>query len=421
MPVQPRRPDQTENLDALQGIIGWFHQSSAELAQEYRRLEERVASLNRELEVKNLELEKSLQEREEARAYLLSILESLNAGVLVLDPDLRPTLVNRRLTELAGEVTQERVIQLTGEKLNRELKRGKKEFLPLESEKIIRGAKGNATPVHLTVSEVATGSQKKGYVLVFQDVSRLKRLEAEAARSSRLASLGVMASEIAHQVRNPLGGIELYASLLKEKTKGQSKQLAGEILNAVQRLNITISDLLSFAADPAISAQPLVVSSLFNDVREICAPLFSESKWALGVEIEPGLPPLWADPALLTQALLNLVINATEATPQGGLVILKAQRAPFATMNGAIHRALEIKVIDSGPGIPPGNRERIFDPFFTTKPEGTGLGLALTQKIVHAHEGTIGITSPMGGGTQFTLVLPVAEEIHEHEEAHCSS
>lgn len=421
MPVQPRRPERTQNIDALQGIIGWFHQSSAELAQEYRRLEERVASLNNELEYKNLELEKSLQEREEARAYLLSILESLNAGVLVLDPDLRPTLVNRRLTESAGEVTEERVVQLTGESLSRELKRGKKDFLPLESEKVIRGPKGNITPVHLTVSEVATGSQRKGYVLVFQDVSRLKRLEAEAARSSRLASLGVIASEIAHQVRNPLGGIELYASLLKEKTKGESKQLAGEILNAVQRLNITISHLLSFATDPAISAQPLVVSSLFNDVREICAPLFTESKWALGIEIEPGLPPLWGDPGLLTQALLNLVINATEAMPQGGLVILKAHRAPFATMNGGIHRVLEIKVIDSGEGIPPENRERIFDPFFTTKPEGTGLGLALTQKIVHAHDGTIGITSPIGRGTQFTVVLPVAEEIHEHEEAHCGS
>ena len=97
--------------------------------------------------------------------------------------------------------------------------------------------------------------------------------------------------------------------------------------------------------------------------------------------------------------------------PEGGRVQLKAQLAPFTTVNGQIHRAVEIEVIDEGSGIPPENRERIFDPFFTTKRQGTGLGLAFSHKIVAAHRGSIAISSIPGQGSQFTISLPAAEEL----------
>ena len=174
-----------------------------------------------------------------------------------MDRNLHPTFVNRRLTELTGNVDDERAVQLLGAKLAASLRRGERNFLPLECEKVVQGSGGAMTPVHFVLSEVTTGQERSDYVLVFQDISTLKRLEAEAARTRRLASLGVMASEVAHQVRSPLGGIELYASLLKEKATGDPKRLAGEILNAVQRLYTTISHLLSFAAEPSISAERL--------------------------------------------------------------------------------------------------------------------------------------------------------------------
>jgi PAS domain-containing protein len=195
-----------ENVQALKGLIGWFNQSSFELIQEYRRLEDRAATLKGQLEAKHRELESSLREREEARAYLLSVLESLKAGVLVLDKNLRPTFVNRRLTELTGAVDNERVVQLLGDNLAASLLRGDKEFLPLECEKVVQGPGGVMTPAHFILSEVVTGQERSDYVLVFQDITTLKRLEAETARTRRLASLGVMASEIAHQVSSPLGG-----------------------------------------------------------------------------------------------------------------------------------------------------------------------------------------------------------------------
>jgi signal transduction histidine kinase len=414
MPIPLSQPQEQENIQALTGLIGWFNQSSVELIQEYRRLEERAAYLKGQLEAKHRELEASLREREEARAYLLSVLESLKAGVLVLDRHLQTTFVNRRVTELLGHVNGERALQLLGEKLAASLRRGDNSFLPLECEKVAQGPGGVMTPVHFVLSEVATGQRQSEYVIVFQDITTLKRLEAEAARTRRLASLGIMASEIAHQVRSPLGGIELYASLLKEKSTGDPQRLAGEILSAVQRLYTTLSHLLSFASEPAMTGDVLPVESLLKDLQEDCRAHFNDPRWSVAFDCEAGLAPLWGDRGLLAQAMLNLIVNAKEAQPQGGKVEVRAQLSPFSAVNGQIHRAIDIKVSDQGVGISPENRERIFDPFFTTKTGGTGLGLAFTHKIISAHRGSIGLISSPGGGTQFSVFLPAAEEIEHH-------
>lgn len=399
-----------KQIQSLQGIIGWFNQNSVELVEEYRRLETRAESLKAQLALKNHELEKSLEEREEARSYLHSVLESLKGGVLVLDTELRPTFVNRRVIELTGTVDESRVLQLLGERLAWSLRRGEKQFLPLECEKFVQGPSGEMTAVHFTLSEVSIGRESCHYVLVFQDMTALKRLEAEAARSRRLASLGVMASEVAHQVKNPLGGIELYASLLKEKATGDHRRLAGEILNGVQRLSTTLAALLAFAAEPNICADILPVPVLMKDLLQDCMGLFDDPLWSVVFDIDADLPPVWGDRGLLVQALMNLIINGKEAMADGGRVVVRASFSPFSTLNGQIHRAVEVKIIDNGVGIPPENRERIFDPFFTTKRQGTGLGLAFTHKIISAHGGSIELISTVRQGSEFVICLPAAEE-----------
>jgi signal transduction histidine kinase len=400
-----------EKVESLNSLIGWFNHNSAELVEEYRRLEARVDYLKGQLAAKNQELEKSLQGREEARAYLLSVLESLKGGVVVLDHDLRPTFVNRRLTELAGPIDDQRVVQWLGEKLAASLRRGEKEFLPLECEKVVQGPDGTMVPVHFSIAEVANGKPQSHFVVVFQDVTTLKRSEAEAARTRRLASLGMMASELAHQVKNPLGGIELCASLLKERARGDSKRLAGEILGAVRRLSTTMSKLLAFAAEPSISSDILTVTALMKDSLQECIPLFDDPSWSIVVDIEPDLPPVWGDRGLLVQALINLIVNAKEAMPGGGRVGLKARLSPVPYRNGQIHKVVEIIVRDHGVGIAPENRERIFDPFFSTKTQGTGLGLAFAHKIISAHRGSIEIASTPGAGSEFTVCLAAAEEL----------
>ena len=412
------RPTAEIDVEYLADLITRFHQSSLELTEEYRRLQVRVASLDGELERKNRELENSLYERERARAYLLSVLESLKAGVLVLDGELKPTLVNRRWTELAGEACAEQLARVTGERLLRFLEQGRRDVLPLECERSLKSADGATMSVHLTISEIIVGDhQPSGYVLVLQDVGRLKRLEAEAARTRRLAALGEMAAEMAHQIKSPLGGIELYASLLKEKETVDAQRVAGEILAAVNRLYTTISHLLSFATEPAIACDLVPVALLVRDVKELSSSAFRSERWSLAIDLEPELPPLWGDRGLLSQALLNLVTNAKEAMPDGGKVRLTVKRSPRYTVNGRIHRTLEISVSDDGVGITAENRERIFDPFFTTKAAGTGLGLALTHKVVRAHHGSIEVVSEQGRGSRFNLLLPVAGSVEDHAEA----
>ena len=400
-----------ENVESLNSLIGWFNHNSVELIDEYRRLEARVDYLKNQLEAKNRELEKSLQAREQARAYLLSVLESLKGGVAVLDHELHPTFVNRRLTELAGAVNDRRIRQWLGDPLAASLMRGEKEHLPLECEKVVQGPEGAMVPVHFSVAEVGTGNHQSHYVLVLQDVTTLKRIEAEAARTRRLAALGMMASELAHQVKNPLGGIELCASLLKEKSAGDSHRLAGEILGATRRLSTTVSKLLAFAAEPAIASDILSVANLMKDLLQECVALFDDPAWSIVVNIEHDLPPIWGDRGLLVQALVNLIVNAKEAMPNGGRVCLKARLSPYSTIDGQIHKAVEIKVRDHGVGIAPENREHVFDPFFTTKSQGTGLGLAFAHKIISAHRGSIEITSAPQAGSEFTIALAAAEEM----------
>jgi signal transduction histidine kinase len=192
-------------------------------------------------------------------------------------------------------------------------------------------------------------------------------------------------------------------------------------LSAVQRLYTTISHLLSFAAEPNIAADVLSVASLFEDLQEDCRPMFVNSLSSITFACESDLPPLWADRGLLTQAVLNLIVNSKEAMPSGGWIRIEARLSSFSAISGQIHRAIEIEVTDEGVGIAPENRERIFDPFFTTKSEGTGLGLAFTHQIITAHGGSITISSNSGQGTQIRLCLPAAEEIDAHAKTNCHS
>jgi signal transduction histidine kinase len=420
-------PERQEALEPFEKLISWFHESSVELTREYRRLEERVGQLNNEIEKKNQELEKSLREREEARSYLLSVLESLKAGVLVIDPELVPALSNRWLGDQVGEVDRDWVTQLLGESLAGRLRAGDAELLPIECERTMIGPGGVLTPVHLTISNVISEKEGKGYVLVLQDISRAKRLETETARSRRLSALGAMAAEVAHQIRSPLGGMELYASLLKEREQKETRRLAGKILDAIHRLRTTISRLLSFVAEPSIVFETVSVPVLLAELRELSRPLLRRGLHTLHMELRAELPALWGDRGLLAQALFNIVANAVEAMPQGGPVKVRARLSPFCSVNGSIHRTLEVQIIDQGAGIAQENRERVFDPFFTTKVNGTGLGLALAHKIVNAHGGAIDVSSQPGRGSTFTVSLPATPVLEAslgtvfHEEAnyHC--
>lgn len=241
------------------------------------------------------------------------------------------------------------------------------------------------------------------------DLRHVQPGETALVQVKRPTSLESLAVEIMHEVRNPLGSITLYASLIQAQPAGETARWANEILRASQRLQTTIAQLLSFATETRLTAEWLSVMILLQEVRDVTFPLWHSGKWQLETDVHAELPPLWGDRVLLTQALTNLLHNATEAMPDGGTVTIRAYRSMPSSTSAEEQHTIAIQIEDEGSGIAQCDREKIFTPFFTTKRSGTGIGLALTQKIIHAHHGTIELSDAPEHGSCFTVFLPAGD------------
>ncbi|MCE9669324.1 HAMP domain-containing histidine kinase [Myxococcus stipitatus] len=219
------------------------------------------------------------------------------------------------------------------------------------------------------------------------------------ALESRDRQLKMMLAGVAHEVRNPLGGIALFSGLLQEDLAAGAHAEAGEHVARIHRevafLQRIVEDFLAFAREQPLARAPVEAPALLSTVRE----LLSADASARGVEVEVEAAParLEADGSLLTAAVLNLVRNAVQASARGGRVRVSGDCADGR---------YAIRVHDTGGGVPPAEHERIFEPFFTTREKGTGLGLPLARKIARAHGGELHLTSAPGD-TTFTLTLPV--------------
>ncbi|MBI4229633.1 MAG: sensor histidine kinase [Planctomycetes bacterium] len=225
-------------------------------------------------------------------------------------------------------------------------------------------------------------------------------------RRDRLAELGEMAAGVAHEIRNPLGGISLYAGLLVRRLEeGDTRRLAEKIQEGVRQLETVVHDMLVYTRDARPACAPCDLAVL---VRE-AAP---SGEGPLRVEVEGAHSAVVAaaDAGLVRRALDNLVRNACEAMEGRGTLTLRLAEEPSR---------VRIEVADTGPGVPVEDRERIFNPFFTRKVRGTGLGLAIVHRIVDAHGGAVRVGSSPCGGACFTIVLP-REARGTGEEAHAA-
>lgn len=232
--------------------------------------------------------------------------------------------------------------------------------------------------------------------------SELEQKNALLARRSRLAELGQMAAGVAHEIRNPLGGIRLYAGLLERDLSTDPERLAlvTKIRSGVEQLDRIVREMLDFTRQIVLDRRPVELGRVLDEALEYAT---AEARPGIRVrrEYAPGLSAP-VDVHHLQRALLNLMLNAAEAMTGGGELILAT--APAALLG---RPAAEIRVEDSGPGIPPEVLPRIFDPFFTTKAQGTGLGLPFVQRVAEAHGGAVEASNRAGGGAVFRLLLPL--------------
>ncbi|MGB7156746.1 MAG: ATP-binding protein [Tepidisphaeraceae bacterium] len=219
-------------------------------------------------------------------------------------------------------------------------------------------------------------------------------------RRNRLAALGEMAAGMAHEIRNPLGGIQLYASMLAKDVseRADSLQLVTKISAGVKRLEGLVSQVLHFTREITASVTATDLSEVVAQAVELSHNAMLAREIVCEVD-GPAQLPVVADPVLIGQALLNLLLNAADATPSGGRVSV-VFGAPTSD-SGA--RQFHVVLRDSGTGIPAAILDKVFNPFFTTKDNGTGLGLAIVHRIVEAHEGTISVTNPADGGARFEI------------------
>ncbi|HHT9142262.1 MAG TPA: PAS domain S-box protein [Candidatus Wujingus californicus] len=241
-----------------------------------------------------------------------------------------------------------------------------------------------------------------------RDITERKRMEEQVRRSEKLASMGELAAAIAHEIRNPLGAICNSIGILDAhlKLNGQDKVLLEMIIGQSERLDRIISSFLTFAhpREPSFSLQDIK-----DVIKNTIFLLEQDNRFTDKIEVreiyESILPKVFIDPDLIHQVLWNLFVNSLDAMPQGGQIRITVRKATLF-----LGDAIEIVISDTGMGIPPHTLDKIFEPFYTTKTEGTGLGLAMVQRIVDDHGGTVDVKSKEGNGTTFFIKLPVGNE-----------
>jgi two-component system nitrogen regulation sensor histidine kinase GlnL len=246
------------------------------------------------------------------------------------------------------------------------------------------------------------------YSRLQQDLDTIRYLEREKAKAERLASLGTMAAGIAHEIKNPLVSIKTFAQLLPEKAsdpefRDDFSQIA---INEIERIDSLVQGLLSLAKPSPPVFEPLDVHSILDEIVTSVLIRMENKKISLKKDYGDEVPPAMGDVNQLKQVFSNIIINAIQATPEGGrITVTTCGVRPSDDEEGNV----TVKISDNGKGISQEESERIFNPFFTTKHEGVGLGLTICHRIVEDHRGTIQMDSEVGKGTAFTITVPAAK------------
>jgi len=268
-----------------------------------------------------------------------------------------------------------------------------------------------------TLSQVDDdGGHAIGAVMFFKDLKRIEQLEERERLRDRLASLGEMAAGIAHELKNPLAGIEVMAGLLRRQVpaSADAQSLLADIMSEAKLANAIVVEMLEFVRPIRLQVEPTHVVNVLHQAITLAETKAPRGDVSVSVDVAPDLPVLQGDHHQLCQVFTNLVANAFEALDGRGRIAISAwtgvieedpsrSREPHAPT-----RTIIVDVADNGPGVPKELADRIFNPFFTTKPQGSGLGLAIVRKIVDAHDGRIDLDTGPETGTRFRVTLPVS-------------
>lgn len=318
------------------------------------------------------------------------IMRTVDAGIVLFDATGNILWKNKKMEEWLGEKKMENIMQLLGiEGLHRES--------PIQfSKELSLGGKKGVFQIHITPLKIKTGGYQ--FIGLIQDVTELKRLEEQMMHSEKLSALARISAGLAHEIGNPLTSISSYVQLLREMDLGE---FANESLETISRHISRIAEIVRNISSFSKPAKGIAGPVNIKDVLDSTIALLRFDKRMKNIDIHvniPELPPAHADQNQLAQVFTNLIFNAVDAMPDGGVLTISARR-----VNGSV----EISFKDTGVGIPEEYLNKVFDPFFTTKDKGTGLGLSVSFSIVKSFGGDIIVESKPGEGSTFTVRLPV--------------
>jgi len=274
-------------------------------------------------------------------------------------------------------------------------------------------------------------------VITLRDQTRTRRMEQELRRHERLATLGQLSAGAAHEIRNPLAGIGTSAQVLlgRFEPRDERARFVRVILDEVGRLDRIVTGLLQYARPRMPELRPTALAPCIERVLELAAEAIAQARVVVEVDVAPRLQPVYIDPDLVTQVLLNVTLNAVQAMPRTGTLRFEVRRVRRrAPPRGPGRRAddrrdrhkaaprwiayQQVRVIDTGVGIARSALPNLFDPFFSTKSNGTGLGLSISQSIMQEHGGAIAIASREGHGTTVLLNFPMEKRHGQRRESH---
>lgn len=349
------------------------------------------------------------------------ILENIDRAVIAFNQAGRITLFNPAAEALMGRSSR----QVTGQSYH-ELFKNQETLLYLAKVALEEGRsitddeglylhRSNAAPlpVNAYAAPIYTSlSNQDGAVMIIRDLSRIKELEGTLRRADRLSMLGTLAAGLAHEIKNPLGGIKGAAQLLAMDLSEESSLLdyTQIMIKEVERINFIIEELMDLGNPRPPEIGDVDLAKILNDIILLQREVARSQKIRFLLKIDPSIPPVQGDEALLTRLFLNLIKNASEAITQEGDVLIETRISSNYHMTSPGRRSspmVDITISDTGCGIEQKEMDRIFTPYFTTKSKGSGLGLAISQKIIEDHHGLLKIESSLGEGTAMIVSLPL--------------
>ena len=378
--------------DELEHLVDAFNGMAVNLQQSFSQLEQRS------------------KEIEATKRYLENLLENANDVIYTLDTEQRFTYVNSKISswgyqkdDLIGRPYLSLLSKRhRGRRLKSTLDNGAKQVYEVE----MLCKTGKTRMVTVSVSPLCDVQGRiHGVLGIARDITETKKLEQQIRNSEKLASVGKLAAGVAHEINNPLGGILncLYNFRKGALSPARQEEYMASIEDGLRRVQKIVRQLLDFSQQHDPEFSPANINDVVERVLALTEHAVSAKKISLDRQLQRNLPALMVDRHMMEQVLMNLVLNAIQATKDGGVITIRTR---------AHDEHCEVRVEDTGCGIPAHVLPRIFDPFFTTKGpgEGTGLGLSVSLGIVERHGGRILVDSEVGKGSVFTVCLPLSHE-----------